>query len=103
MDSMHVNWLTILVAALAGFAVGGIWYGPLFGTAWMREAGVNLEKARSANKPKLFGTVFVLNLIAAGSLAMFIGPERQLAVRAVCGLYDGTHLHLDGPRRHLSV
>lgn len=72
---LHVNWLAILLAALAGFAVGGIWYGPLFNRAWMRESGVTMEKARSANMPKVYGTVLVLNLIAAGSLAMFIGPN----------------------------
>jgi hypothetical protein len=48
---VHVNWLAILVAALAGLAVGGIWYGPLFGKAWMRESGVTMEKVRSANIP----------------------------------------------------
>ena len=26
----HLNWLAILVAPLAGFVIGGIWYGPLF-------------------------------------------------------------------------
>lgn len=72
---VHVNWLAILVAALAGFVVGGVWYGPLFSKVWMRESGVNMEKARSVNKVKLFGTVFVLNLISAFSLAMFIGEN----------------------------
>lgn len=89
MDTMHVNWLAILVAALAGFAVGGIWYGPLFGKAWMRESGVSLEKARAANKPKLFGTVFVLNLIAAGSLAMFIGPSGSWRFGLFAGFMTG--------------
>jgi hypothetical protein len=72
---VHVNWLAILVAALAGFGVGAIWFGPLFGKAWMREAAVTAEMVRSANMPKVHGTVLVLNLIAAGSLAMFIGPN----------------------------
>jgi hypothetical protein len=30
----NANLLAILVAAAAGFLVGGIWYGPLFGKGW---------------------------------------------------------------------
>jgi hypothetical protein len=71
----HVPLLAILVAALAGFAVGALWYGPLFGKDWRRESGITEEKARPANMPKLYGTVLLLNLIAAASLAMFIGPS----------------------------
>jgi fluoride ion exporter CrcB/FEX len=85
----HINWLAILVAALAGFAVGGVWYGPLFSKAWIRESGVNLEKARSINKPKLFGTVFVLNLIAAFSLAMFIGENATWRFGLFAGFMAG--------------
>lgn len=69
----NINWLAVLVAALAGFAIGGLWYGPLFGKAWMREAGMTDEKMKSANMPKIYGGALLLNLIAAWSLAMFIG------------------------------
>ena len=31
MDLFDVNWTAIVVAALAGFAIGGIWYGPTMG------------------------------------------------------------------------
>jgi hypothetical protein len=85
----NTNWLAILLAALAGFAVGAIWYGPLFGKAWMRESGVTLEKAKSANMPKLYGTVLALNLIAAGSLAMFIGPTGDWRFGLFAGFMTG--------------
>lgn len=61
----EISWIALLVAAVAGFAVGGVWYGPLFGKAWQVEAGVTDEMAKSANMPVLFGTVFLLNLFAA--------------------------------------
>jgi hypothetical protein len=67
------NLLAILVAALLGFAIGGVWYGPLFGNAWMSASGMTAERARAANPFKIYGLTFVLNLVAAGSLAMFIG------------------------------
>jgi hypothetical protein len=62
---MHTHWLAIGLAALAGFVVGGLWYGPLFGKAWMQARGITHEEAAKSNMPLIFGTTFVLNLIAA--------------------------------------
>lgn len=72
---MQVNWLAVIVAALTTFVLGGLWYGPLFGKAWMRATGITEEKAKQANIPLVFGASFVLELIAAVVLAMFIGGE----------------------------
>jgi hypothetical protein len=72
---MQVNWLAVIVAALTTFVLGGLWYGPLFGKAWMRATGITEEKAKQANMPLVFGASFVLELIAAVVLAMFIGGE----------------------------
>lgn len=68
-----LNWLAVIVAALAGFAIGGLWYGPLFGKVWMQESGMTEEKMKSSNMVRTYGGTLVLNLIAAFSLAMFIG------------------------------
>lgn len=38
---MHINYLAILVAVVANFALGFIWYTPLFGKAWAKEMGVD--------------------------------------------------------------
>ena len=32
-DFAGLNWWAILVAVAAAFALGGLWYGPLFGKA----------------------------------------------------------------------
>ena len=89
MDLSKLNWLAIVVAALAGFALGGVWYGPLFGRAWMAETGMTEEKARSANMAKIYGTVFVLNLVAATSLAMFVGPQSDWRFGLFAGFMTG--------------
>ncbi len=68
-----LNWLAVFVAAISGFAIGGIWYGPLFGKPWMVAAGMTEEKMRAVNPAKTYGLTFGLSLIAAISLAMFIG------------------------------
>ncbi len=29
------NWWAILVATVVAFVLGGLWYGPIFGKAWL--------------------------------------------------------------------
>lgn len=66
---MWDNWLTIIVAAAAGFVVGGLWYGPLLGKAWMAEHGFTEEELAKGNMVQIYGTTFVLSLISA----LFLG------------------------------
>ncbi|MFO1456961.1 MAG: DUF1761 domain-containing protein [Steroidobacteraceae bacterium] len=69
----HLNWLAVVAAALAGFVTGGLWYGPLFGKAWMKASGVTEAQARARNPLRVYGPTVLLNLVAAFSLAMFVG------------------------------
>jgi hypothetical protein len=71
----HLNWLAVIAATLAGFAIGGLWYGPLFGKEWMALNGITMQNMPKHNLFKLYGTTIFLNLVAAISLAMFIGPS----------------------------
>jgi hypothetical protein len=61
----NINWIAMVLAAFAGFAVGGLWYGPLFSKTWQREAGLSDEALKSANMGLIFGSTFALNLIAS--------------------------------------
>ncbi len=70
-----LNWLAVVAAAVSSFIVGGLWYGPLFGKVWMQASGNTEEKAAGANMAKVFGLSFVLQLVAATVLALFIGGE----------------------------
>ena len=65
----NVNWLEIIGAALVGFAIGGVWYGPVFGKAWQRLSGLSDEAVQNANVAVIFGGTFVLNLLASLMLA----------------------------------
>ena len=38
-----INWLAVLVAALAYFLLGAIWYSFLFKNAWIKASGVNVN------------------------------------------------------------
>ena len=61
----NANWLAIIIAALSGFMVGGVWYGPLFGKMWQREAGITEAEMGSVNSVKLFGLTFLFSLLSA--------------------------------------
>ena len=61
----EVNMLAILVAAASGFLVGGLWYGPLFGKAWMAEHGYSEEDLRKGNMVKIYGLVFAFSVLSA--------------------------------------
>jgi hypothetical protein len=65
-----INWLAVSAAAIAAFALGGIWYSmPVFGSAWMREIGLTKEAAGKANMTAIFATTFALQFVAATALA----------------------------------
>ncbi len=61
----NANLLAILVAAAAGFLVGGIWYGPLFGKAWMHEHGFSEEDLKNTNMLKIYGLTFAFSVLSA--------------------------------------
>jgi hypothetical protein len=84
-----INWLAVPVAAAAGFVVGGIWYGPIFGKAWLAATGITEEQAKSGNAALIYGLTFVLNLIAATSLVMLLGPDRTLQTGIFYGAITG--------------
>jgi hypothetical protein len=86
---MPFNVVAVLVATLAGFVIGGLWYGPLFGAAWQRHAGVTPETLAARNMGVVFGVSFLLLLVAAVNLAMFIGPDQPLSFGLMAGAAAG--------------
>jgi hypothetical protein len=73
-----INWFAILTAGVSAFVLGGIWYSPaLFGTAWMKDNALTLEQIKSGNAAKIYGWAFVLTLIAAANLGMFLADTPQ--------------------------
>ncbi len=84
-----IHWLAVVIAAIAPFPLGALWYGPLFGKAWMTETGITAERAKQASMAKIYGTTLVLNLVVATSLAMFIGPAGNLHDGLFAGFMAG--------------
>lgn len=70
-----VNWASVFVAALSGFVIGGLWYGPICGKAWSRVSGVSKDRAPRISTPVLFGGAYLLNLVAATGIALQNGAH----------------------------
>ena len=86
-----INWLAVIAATLVGFAIGFVWYGPLFGKKWMALVGMTEEDAQNGNMPKIFGVTFVLQFIMAFCLAMFFygDPSSADMITAGSGAFYG--------------
>jgi hypothetical protein len=70
-----VNWLSVFVAALSGFVIGSLWYGPLFQKPWMRLTGITKEQGAKANMVVTFGGAYALNVLAAAGIALLNGSH----------------------------
>lgn len=70
----EVNYLAVALAALSAFLLGGLWYSLLFAKQWAALTGQSEEKLKSGNPALIFGGAFLLNLVGAYVLAMFVGP-----------------------------
>lgn len=71
MDFSAINWLAVVVSAVAFFVLGGLWYGPLFGKKWQSAVGISDEELKQASMGKLFGTAFIFSFIISAGMAMF--------------------------------
>jgi len=82
-----INWLSVIVAALVAFAIGGFWYSPmLFGDVWAKELDLSDQDIKNANMPLIYGLAFVLSLIGASFLDVFIGRKATLFSGLITGL-----------------
>ncbi len=85
-----VNWLAVLVAAFAAFAVGAIWYGALFSKAWQRATGFSDAEVKGISTAAIFGATFLLELISAAMLGHFyarVMPSKPfIYLMMSCGL-----------------
>lgn len=89
MDFHTLNLWAIFAAALSAFLLGGFWYSPaLLGGAWKNVNGFGADTP-GAN-PKVFAVAFVLSLVMAVNLAMFLNdPKTTLAWGATAGFLAG--------------
>jgi len=88
----HINWLAVLVAAIAFFALGAVWYSFLFRDPWIKLTGVKMgdPNAKTGIAGIMF-TSFLMIIICTIGLALFlskIGPSSWMSGAKV-GLIAG--------------
>jgi len=77
---MEMNFNVLFLAALVPMIIGFVWYGPLFGNAWMKEMGFTKES--------LAGTNMVKTLIISYVFSFFIASFLMFAVIHQSGVYS---------------
>ena len=73
---VNVNHFAVLLAAIAAYVVGFLWYGPIFGKKWMALMGFtekDKEKVKQKGMVKMYAGSFLTTLVMAYVLAIFIG------------------------------
>jgi len=84
-----LNWWAILVAAALAFALGALWYGPLFGKAWLAALGKTEDDIEPSAQPFIVSAVAaLLTCIVVAALMRGLGLT-GLAAGAVFGLLTG--------------
>jgi len=69
-----INYLAVLVCALVPMLIGAMWYGPIFGKAWMEAVGKTEEDLKKDFNPaKTYGLTVVTNFVVAYVLARIMG------------------------------
>jgi hypothetical protein len=85
-----MNWLGVVLGAVAFFAVGAVWYSFLFGKAWQRELGLSDEQLKAGfNAPLVFGLCFLAELLIAlvvGHMFDYTEPNDRAKMMIAVGL-----------------
>lgn len=73
------NFWIIFLIALAPMAVGALYYGPLFGKVWQREAGVTDDQMANANMLKIMGLSYLYSVLLATFLPTLVVHQTGLS------------------------
>ena len=65
-----INWWAVLVATALAFVLGGLWYGPIFGQAWMQAIGKTEQELQPTPAPFIIS--FFTALLTAIVLAWLV-------------------------------
>lgn len=85
-----INWLTVLVGAVIYMFIGGLWYGPIAGKAWMKEMGLTEEDLKEGPSPaaammKSFIAAIVMSFGLAWVMSQSSFAELSVTGGAVLG------------------
>jgi hypothetical protein len=58
--NIHINMMAILVAVVANFIFGALWYMPLFGKAWAKEMNMDMSGPKPPSSVMIRGMVIMV-------------------------------------------
>ena len=87
-----MNYLAILLAAIAQFIIGAIWYTPLFGKTWgkIHDVQFTSEKERNEAMKKMgpfLGLQFLMTIVTTVVLSIFITNQPTWNPYAMAGFF----------------
>jgi hypothetical protein len=89
----HLNYIQVLVVTVAGFMLGWLWYGVLFGRMWMAEMKITPEMAAAekGNMAGYFAKGLLFTFLSTFGLAVLIAAHGVPNWKhgAACGLFIG--------------
>lgn len=75
-DFAQINWLAVIVAAVATFLLGGAWYSALFQKVWIKSQNLTDEQVAKMkadmNPAKFFGGMLVAYFVVAVVMAILV-------------------------------
>lgn len=69
---MEMNYSMLFVAAIVPMIIGFVWYGPLFGNAWMKEMNFTKESLEGQNMIKVFILSYAFSLLISFFLTFIV-------------------------------
>jgi Kef-type K+ transport system membrane component KefB len=79
-DLAALNWWAILLATATAFALGALWYGPMFGKAWVRALGKSEDEIQPSPSPFVISAVAALiTCVALAAVMQGLGLTGALA------------------------
>lgn len=89
---MTINYLAVLIAGIAQFIIGFVWYGPIFGNLWGRMHGFDkLSKEVQMEMMKKMTPFYVLQffvtIVTTVVLAIFIANQPEWNAYAMAGFF----------------
>ena len=85
-----MNWLAIVIAAVANMIIGTLWYGNFaFGRSWVKLSGHNMGEGMSAGP--LYAMTAAAAIVQAITMSWFVAQTgaNSGAAGAIIGLYVG--------------
>lgn len=69
MEPVTINYLAVIVAAVAYLIIGWLWYSPLFGAAWMKGIGKTKEQVAAGASALNYILALIFGFIASYGIA----------------------------------